>query len=50
MRVTNDKKDNVIRIRLNDTLMKHTYKRSNSLNITVSQYIRDLIVKDMQNK
>ena len=48
MRTTDDKKDNVIRIRLNDTLKDHIYRRSSIKNITVSQYIRDLIIKDMQ--
>lgn len=50
MRTTDDKKDNIIRIRLNDTLNKHVQKMSSIKNITISEYIRSLITKDMRNR
>lgn len=47
MRTTDDKKDNVIRIRVNDTLNNHMHRVSARTGKSVSQYIRDLISRDM---
>lgn len=50
MRTTTDKKDNVIRIRINDDMSRWLNKESFRTGISVSQIIRDLIIKSMQNR
>jgi predicted DNA-binding protein len=50
MRTTNDKKDNVIRIRLNDEMYDYLIKRSKITGNTVSDVVRLIIQKDMRNK
>lgn len=47
MRTTTDKKDNSIRVRVNDTLMGYLVRVSTSKGITVSEYIREIISKEM---
>lgn len=50
MRTTNDKKDNSLRIRLNDSMYKHLVDMSGRRNQSVSDYIRDMIAKDMRER
>ena len=50
MRTTFDKKDNSLRIRLNDRMYGHLVDMSNRQNKSISDYIRDLISKDIQDK
>ena len=50
MRTTNDKKDNSLRIRLNDFMYQHLVEMSGKQNISISDYIRDLISKDISEK
>lgn len=50
MRTTNDKKDNSLRIRLNDQMYSHLINMSGRRGQSVSDYIRDLIVKDIREK
>lgn len=50
MRTTFDKKDNSLRIRLNDRMYSHLVEMSNRQNKSISGYIRDLISKDIQEK
>ena len=50
MRTTNDKKDNSLRIRLNDRMYEHLVKMSQRRNQSISDYIRDMISKDIADK
>lgn len=50
MRISNDKKDNIIRIRLNDDMYSYLIKRSKITGNTVSDIVRLIIQKDMRNK
>ncbi len=50
MRISNDKKDNIIRIRLNDDMYSYLIKRSKITGNTVSDVVRLIIQKDMKNK
>ena len=50
MRTTTDKKDNSIRVRVNDTLMGYLVRVSTSKGITVSEYIREIISEDMRRQ
>lgn len=47
MRTTDNKKDSILRIRLPENLKDHIYRESKIRGITVSQYVRDLITRDM---
>ena len=47
MRTTFDKKDNSLRIRLNDQMYKHLVEMSEKRNQSISDYIRDMISKDI---
>lgn len=47
MRVSNDKKDNSIRVRVSDKEMEYVAKMSKKNNISVSQYIRNMIEKEI---
>lgn len=50
MRISNDKKDNIIRIRLNDEMYGYLVKRSKITGNTVSDILRDIVRKDMAKK
>ena len=50
MRISNDKKDNVIRIRLNDDMYSYLIKRSKITGNTVSDILRDIVRRDMAKK
>lgn len=50
MRTTSDKKDNVLRIRINEDMNKYLIKASIAKDVSISQYIRDLIKRDMTIK
>lgn len=47
MRPTSDPKTEKIKLRLNDTMKSHVDKISAMKGITVSEYIRELIQRDM---
>lgn len=47
MRTTDNKKDTVLRVRIPENLRDHIYRKSKIKGVTVSQYMRDLIAKDM---
>lgn len=48
MRTTDNKKDNVLRIRISEDMYKYIISRSMKNNISVSGYIRLLIEKEMR--
>lgn len=50
MRTTNDRKDSRIVIRLNDRLNDYLRTESSRQNKSISDYIRDLISKDIRDK
>lgn len=47
MRTTSDKKDNMVRVRLNDEMMAYLTKISSRNGKTISQCIREMIQKSM---
>lgn len=47
MRTTSDKKDNMVRVRLNDEMMSYLSHISKTNNKSISQCIRDMIQKFM---
>lgn len=46
-RQTNDPKETTIKLRINDDMRNHIEKKSKSKSITMSEYVRNLIRKDM---
>lgn len=50
MRTTTDKKENIIRIRLNDDMYSYLTRKSERNNSNISEYIRELIRRDMALK
>ena len=46
-RTTNDPKETTIKLRINDDMRNHIEKKSKSKSITMSEYVRNLIRKDM---
>lgn len=50
MRTTSDPKPNNLKVRLNDDMFSYLSSASERLDISVSEYIRELIVQDMKNK
>ena len=48
MRTTDDKKDNSIRVRVNDSQMEYLESRSRTKGMTISQYLRDMIEGEMR--
>lgn len=49
-RVTDDKKDYVIQLRVNGDVKKFVSKKSRMLGKTESEYIRDLLKREMLKK
>lgn len=47
MRTTDNKKDSILRIRLPENLRDYIYKKSKRRGITVSQYVRDVLTREM---
>lgn len=47
MRTTSDKKDNMVRVRLNDEMMEYLTRTSTRTGKSISQCIRDMIQKSM---
>lgn len=47
MRTTDNKKDTVLRVRIPENLKDYIYKESQRRNITVSQYVRDVLTREM---
>lgn len=50
MRTTSDPKNEKIKLRLNEDMKTHIIKYANKYNISLSEYIRELIRQDMRNK
>lgn len=50
MRTTSDPKTEKIKLRMNEDMKNHIEKYANLSGITLSEYIRDLIAKDMRDK
>lgn len=50
MRTTSDPKTEKIKLRLNEDLKAHILKCAEEEGITISEYIRELIRQDMENK
>lgn len=50
MRTTEDKKDNIIRVRISNTLKDHLYRRSVVTGKSISEYIRELIIRDIASR
>lgn len=50
MRTTSDPKTEKIKLRINEDMKDHIEKYASSSGITLSEYIRDLIAKDMRDK
>lgn len=47
MRTTDNKKDTVLRVRIPENFKDYIYKESQKRNITVSQYVRDILTREM---
>lgn len=47
MRTTDNKKDTVLRVRIPENLRNYIYKESQRRNITVSQYVRDVLTREI---
>lgn len=50
MRTTSDPKNEKIKLRLNEELKDHVRQYAEKDEITLSEYIRELIRQDMRNK
>lgn len=50
MRTTDDKKGNILRIRVNEEMNRYLIKRSVETGVNISEYIRKLIDRDIKNK
>ena len=50
MRTTSDKKDNMVRVRLNDEMIKYLKHMSSISGKSISQCIRDMIQRSMMNR
>lgn len=50
MRTTSDKKDNMVRVRLNDEMMSYLSHISKTNNKSISQCIRDMIQRSMMDR
>ena len=49
-RYSNDPKETTIKLRINDVMKSHVEKSAKQKSTTISEYIRELIRKDMSNK
>lgn len=45
---SNDPKEKTLKLRLNDNMRKHVEEKSRNKGCTMSEYIRELIKKDMK--
>lgn len=45
---SNDPKEKTLKLRLNDGMRKHVEEKSKNKGFTMSEYIRELIKKDMK--
>ena len=50
MRISSDPKETTIKLRLNEDMRKDIEKSAKRANKSMSEYMRDLIVKDMRCK
>lgn len=49
-RSSSDPKETTVKLRLNEDMRNHIEKSAKSKSITMSEYMRELIRKDMRNK
>lgn len=49
-RYSNDPKETTVKLRLNDTMRNHIEKSAKAKSVSMSEYLRQLIQKDMRNK
>lgn len=49
-RPTDDKKESTLKLRLNDDMRSHIENMANRDGISMSEYLRNLIKKDMRTK
>lgn len=50
MRTTSDPKTEKVKLRMNVDMKSHIEKYANGSGISISEYIRELIAKDMRDK
>lgn len=50
MRTTEDPKENTIRVRVNDEMREYLKTRANANRETVSEYVRQVLLRDMHDK
>lgn len=48
-RTTTDPKESTLKLRLNDTMRSYIERKANSGELSMSEYIRELIRADMKN-
>lgn len=48
-RTTTDPKESTLKLRLNDTMRSYIEQKANSGELSMSEYIRELIREDMKN-
>lgn len=48
-RSSNDPKETTLKLRLNEDMRNHVEKSAKRKSVTMSEYLRDLIRKDMKN-
>lgn len=49
-RTTSDPKETTLKLRLNDTMRSYIEKQAKVKSITMSEYLREIIRKDMSNR
>ena len=49
-RYSSDKKETTVKLRINELMRTHIETQAKQKSVTMSQYIRELIKSDMQNK
>lgn len=48
-RYSNDPKETTVKLRLNDAMRSHIEKSAKAKSVSMSEYLRQLIQKDMRN-
>lgn len=49
-RYSNDPKETTVKLRLNDAMRSHIEKSAKAKSVSMSEYLRQLIQRDMRNK
>lgn len=50
MRITSDKKDSTLKLRLNEDMRNYIEKSASKRGQSMSEYVRDLICRDMEKR